>query len=305
MKNINRRFAAVLILIASPFFLYGQADSIPTDQEALRFFVVGDWGRNGQHNQKEVADQMGRTADYFKPEFIISTGDNFYCCGVAGTNDPQWDSSFENIYTAHSLHVPWMPVLGNHDYMGNTQAQIDYSSISRRWQMPARYYAVNAKGVTIIFLDTNPFIKSYHRVPGHPDIARQDTSAQLRWLDSTLAASQSKTKIVVGHHPLYSSGWHGNNKDVVEKILPRLEKYNVAIYFSGHDHHLEHIKTDGQKTHHIVSGAGSQLRAVKGKGKRSKFAKSVAGFAAVSIKEKDIKIYFVDEKGKVVYLIDL
>ena len=39
---------------------------------------VGDWGRNGGLNQTAVADAMAEKARSFKPEFVISVGDNFY-----------------------------------------------------------------------------------------------------------------------------------------------------------------------------------------------------------------------------------
>ena len=39
---------------------------------------VGDWGRLGQYNQTQVAALMGQKADVLQPDFVISTGDNFY-----------------------------------------------------------------------------------------------------------------------------------------------------------------------------------------------------------------------------------
>ena len=41
---------------------------------------------------------------------------------------------------------------------------------------------------------------------------------------------------------------------------PLLHRYGVQAYLAGHDHDLEHIHAPGQATHHIVSGAGSQVR---------------------------------------------
>jgi hypothetical protein len=39
---------------------------------------VGDWGREGNANQRRAADLMARVAACMPPKFVISTGDNFY-----------------------------------------------------------------------------------------------------------------------------------------------------------------------------------------------------------------------------------
>ncbi|MEO7992031.1 MAG: metallophosphoesterase, partial [Chryseolinea sp.] len=104
------------------------------------FLIVGDWGRNGQGDTQDVADWMGVAANQVNAKFVISTGDNFYCCGVASTEDYQWVSSFENVFRSHSLQIPWYVTLGNHDYQGNVQAQIDYGKKNQRWKMPDRYF---------------------------------------------------------------------------------------------------------------------------------------------------------------------
>jgi tartrate-resistant acid phosphatase type 5 len=60
----------------------------------LNFLVVGDWGRNGDSNQREVAVQMGKAAEGLASQCVISVGDNFYEDGVQSTSDPMWRSSF-------------------------------------------------------------------------------------------------------------------------------------------------------------------------------------------------------------------
>src|SRR5690348_16947023 len=64
-------------------------------KNALRFIVCGDWGRNGEDNQKGDAHTMGVVAKKTKAEYIISTGDNFYPNGVKSTRDYNWIASFE------------------------------------------------------------------------------------------------------------------------------------------------------------------------------------------------------------------
>ena len=73
-------------------------------EDAYHFYIIGDWGRQGEEGQQEVADMMAKAAKVIEPEFIISTGDNFYPNGVASVHDPVWKTSFEDVYHHFSLH---------------------------------------------------------------------------------------------------------------------------------------------------------------------------------------------------------
>lgn len=283
--------------------------NIPKD-DALNFYVIGDWGRYGGHHQADVATQMDEYAKQFDPEFIISTGDNFYTNGVASTQDPHWMLSFESIYAKGGITCPWYPVLGNHDYQGNAQAQIDYSKISRRWSFPSRYYTFVQKidkntKARFIFIDTNPFVEKYHKQNGkYGDLAKQDTTAQFRWLDSVLTSSKEEWKIVIGHHPVYSSSKkHGDQPELHRRLKPLMEKHGVDFYFCGHDHDLQHQKPEGSTIDYVVSGAGSETRDA-GTGPHTKFSRAISGFVAVSMTPKKAKLYFIDHTGRVIYKFD-
>lgn len=273
------------------------------DKNTLRFLVVGDWGRNGKYHQKDVAEQMNKTAEHFNPSFIISTGDNFYPNGVSSTTDDQWKTSFENIYTGNHLQCPWYIVLGNHDYRGTPQAEIDYTKKQGRWRMPARYYTTTEKiddstKVRFIFLDSNPLVIRNHSY--YSDMVKQDTVQQLRWLDSVLVNTKEQWKIVIAHHPLYSSNpRHGNSERLINLLKPKLEKYGVQLYLSGHDHDLQHQKPPGT-VDYLISGAGSQTRRSK-ENLTSKFSQQVSGFAALRLTADSLHLHFIDYTGNTIY----
>lgn len=46
------------------------------------FSQVGDWGRDGKHNQSLVASAMALKAATFQPDFIVSTGDKCVQGGI-------------------------------------------------------------------------------------------------------------------------------------------------------------------------------------------------------------------------------
>ena len=54
-----------------------------------------------------IFNQMGRIGEKLSPEFVISAGDNFYPTGLKGTDDPDFTTSFTNVYTAARLQIPW------------------------------------------------------------------------------------------------------------------------------------------------------------------------------------------------------
>src|ERR1700729_1241386 len=87
-------------------------------KKSLKFIVLGDWGRNGDYHQSDVAEEMNVISMKYGVDFYISTGDNFYDNGIRSVNDPLWTTSFENIYHGGALQRDWYVVLGNHDYHG-------------------------------------------------------------------------------------------------------------------------------------------------------------------------------------------
>ncbi|XVJ66288.1 MAG: acid phosphatase [Lacibacter sp.] len=281
----------------------------------LNFLVIGDWGRNGEYFQKEVAEQLGYAANQTDAEFIVTTGDNFYPNGVRSINDPQWQTSFENIYKAHALQVNWFVTLGNHDYRGNPDAQIQYSNISRRWNLPARYYSKTfsidddtANQVLMIFIDTDPFVKKYYKEEVYKEeVSKQDTAAQKAWLKNVLQnrASTIKWTIVVGHHPLYTGGKRlksADTKDILNSFGSLLEQNKVDAYICGHEHNLQYIKPSASYTHFFVSGAGSEARQdAQLHPDGGKLAVNDHGFMSFSFTAAEFLMQVINAQGKVLY----
>ena len=312
MNNIKKYkiyiFFSVIILAFISSSLFAQS---------INFIAIGDWGREGMYLQKETANTMGYYGGNNKTDFVITLGDNIYNTGVTGTDDPKWQTCFEQVYSAPSMvFIPWYATLGNHDYYGNVQAQIDYSSLSWRWEMPARYYAFEknlGEGISVLFvmIDTNPFLEGYRNMEKDgkydsfiDEINSQDPEIQLMWIDSVLSVSTAKWKIVAGHHPVFSGGEHGNTKELIEKLEPVLEKSNVDMYIAGHDHDIQYLKKSGSAVNYFISGAGSKLRET-GTMEYTLYAKSINGFLGVTVSAENIKATFVDYNGISLYNVEI
>ncbi len=285
--------------------------NIELTPKSLNFIVMGDWGRMGGFHQKSVAEQMGISAITANAKFFVSVGDNFYPNGVQSTQDHQWQSSFENIYTTVNLHEDWIVALGNHDYRGSIQAQIDYSKISRRWTMPAPYFdtliAINGKDLLhLIIMDTNPFVDKYQQSPEqYPDIRLQDTAQQMMWLKERLSLKNNniKWKMVVGHHPLYSGGKRKTSSETLafeKRFAKFFDDHKVDAFICGHEHDLQIIKPDNRYTTQFLSGAASEIRP-SGNTVGTKYAGAEPGFMLFSVLNNKLLVQVMKADGTVLY----
>lgn len=297
--------------LAEPQITHLESDDLTgqaalADSYSLHFMALGDWGRNGEYLQLEVGKQMGQWASAHRNNFVISVGDNFYPRGVISEHDPLWHYSFENVYTAHALQCDWYAVLGNHDYGADPDAQVRYGNVSRRWKMPARYYArevalgKEAAKVQFVMIDTNQILDDDDK----PRAARH-----LEWIRNTLrdASADVKWKIVVGHHPGYTVGPRIKNDDTLairSALTEIFNEYKVDVYLSGHEHSLQHLKPDGHP-HQFISGAGSELTQVKKGVDYSRFEASENGFLYFSMDSKRLNVKAISHAGKMLYETEL
>ncbi len=321
MRSTRTRSLVVAALffalaLAGQPLLFGESELVvPRDAEALAalddhftFLIAGDLGRNGYYHQKEVAEMMGEVAGLAGPEFVAVVGDTHHFLGVRSVHDPLWLTNFEWIYKHPELMIPWHAVLGNHEYRGTTQAVLDYGTVSRRWEMPDRYYALTEElsdgvEVLMLFIDTPPLIDKYRDDPVvHHDAGLQSMSRQLQWIDATLGASDARWKIVMGHHPVYA----GTTKDEIERsdlqerLQPLLDKHRVDIAVSGHIHNFQHIRVAGSDVDYFVNTSASQTRDVVHH-EGALFGSRDPGFTLCTVTESELIISFVNSKGQIIY----
>jgi tartrate-resistant acid phosphatase type 5 len=285
-------------------------EQINVPESGVKSMVIGDWGRKGHVNLKANAFMMNEVACRVSINFILTTGDNFYSNGVNNTDDSHWNRSFENIFTGECLTlIPWFPSLGNHDVRGNTDAQIAYSNESTRWNMPATYYDywVEEDSVSVHFIavDTSPFVDSYHDDPSNSQmdfhVSNADTTRQLAWLDSVLGSGTPDWTVVYGHHPVYAAeGRHGETEELIEKFVPIFDHHQLDVYFCGHNHSLELIKTD-TKTLYVTSGGGSNPQSRIENKPYNLFGVADAGFVLSSFAKDSLQLDFISKRGEVLY----
>lgn len=310
-----RQFIQTTLVVSSLLLCSLVNAQTPSEWKKLKgdinVFMVNDMGRNGYYDQKPIAELMGKIGETIGPKCIIAAGDIHHFNGVASVNDPLWMTNFEMIYSHPELMIDWFPILGNHEYRGNTQAVLDYGKISRRWVMPARYYTkvLHSGNATlrILFLDTTPLINRYRNENDiYPDASKQDRQAELDWIDETLKNAKEDWVICVGHHPIYADTGKDKEErtDMQKYLLPMLHKYsNVAIYACGHIHNFQHIKKTDDNIDYVVNSSASLSRKKVANIEGTIFCSNDDGFSIIAASKKELKMYMINNKGDVIHTI--
>ena len=306
-KNIITLFMALFVVTVS----FAQTpESWKTLEKPLNFYLANDLGRNGYYDQKPIAELMGNMAENVDIECVIAAGDVHHFEGVRSVNDPLWMTNYELIYSHPELMIPWYAILGNHEYRGNTQAVIDYSAVSARWNVPDRYYtfAMENNGVTVRFVmvDTAPLLDKYREdTEKYPDACKQDMNKQLAWIDSVLTAAKEDWVLVVGHHPIYAETGKDDSErlDLQKRLDSVLRKHkNVDMYLCGHIHNFQHIRKADSNIDYVVNTSGSLSRKVKPVD-GTKFCSGETGFSLISADKKELNLHMINKEGKVIYTV--
>jgi tartrate-resistant acid phosphatase type 5 len=273
--------------------LHGQQDMgrVVADQP-VRVVAFGDFG-TGDANQRAVARAIAARHAQQPFDFGITLGDNFYRCGVKSAQDPVWQTRWEDLYTP--LGIPFYASLGNHDYghpwiicpmhQASPEAEVERTKYSQSWRMPARYYTYTAGPARVFVIDTEGW-----------------SAAQREWLSAELRRTQGEPgvrwRIVYGHHPMYTSGVHLNERRIGalrRELVPLFRETAVDLYIAGHDHDLEHLRTGGVE-YLIAGGGGAKGRKVRHAEPESVFHATEYGFLELTMDEHTLSATFLDTK---------
>lgn len=258
------------------------------------FYAFGDWGDDTPDKKKTMAT-MTRYARKHPPNFIVPLGDNFYPSGVRSVRDPQWRETYLADSNSKELQCPWFAILGNHDYLGDPEAQIAFRD--HRWRMFSRYFFFERNGLFVLNIDTvglalfetSQFISASEMEK--KGLNQEYKNKQLAWIDHVLGASRAQWKVVCGHYPMYSQGEHGNTMELIECLEPLLRKHGVSVYLSGHDHSFQHVEKNG--IHYVVTGCFAKRGSLNGFRFRGSLIEP--GFTCVRIHGNQLTMSYVTE----------
>ena len=257
----------------------------PDRPAPARFAVIGDYGvgilaaGGAGQRQLRLARALERAVDHAGVRFVVSTGDNVYVGEedtVAGTggDDHDWYFSFYEPYRYVISRVPVYPSVGNHDSSDTEQADdreqladnlytdlrfADGAEVERASVDPGMFYRLRfGADLQLVAIDTTmaSSLDETHYVdhPEHrafleesfPD-GGDESSSDVRW------------RVPFSHHPPFCAGpHHGNMSTLIDRVVPLLQRSDVRVMFSGHEHNFQHARVDD--IDYVVSGAGGKVR---------------------------------------------
>lgn len=241
MSDLSLRAGIIIPLLLATLLAF-HAHTIAQPSQAVRFAVIGDYGWTGQA-EADVATLVNG----WNPQFVVTTGDNNYEDGSASTIDVnigqyyhQYISPYTGAYGAGDTVNRFFPSLGNHDWRTpGAQPYLNYFSLPGN----ERYYDVVAGSVQFFFLDSDTL---------EPD-GTSSSSIQAQWLQARLSTSTARWKIVIFHHPPYTSGTtHGPTA----RMQWPFRQWGVTAVLCGHEHIYERIVIDNVL--YIVNGLGGR-----------------------------------------------
>jgi len=252
---------------------------------AVRFAVIGDYG-SGRLAERQVADLVKS----WRPDLVITTGDNNYPSGSAATIDRRIGFYYQQfIYPYRGRYGTgaidginrFFPSLGNHDwYSDSARPYLDYFTLPGN----ERFYTFTRGPVQFFVLDSYPEDPDLHYVDARTSTA---TGRQGRWLRRQLAASTATWKIVYFHHPPYSSGTrHGS---ALWMRWP-FRQWGATAVIAGHEHNYERLVEGGMP--YFVNGSGGDERYAFGRPLPGSKVRFNADFGAMLVDADDGRITF-------------
>jgi len=295
----------------------GMAAPEVSDERAAELLMIGDWGYDRNHAaQSGVAEGMRkyREEHRLRTQALLMLGDNWYGALDGGVHSPRWQTQFEQMYPAEAFDCPAYAILGNHDYQhwpdSKVGAELEYANIGKtRWFMPARWYRFAfpeaSPLITFLALDSNmPFADGSATHGVNFTLTPQQQAEQLSWLESELERPRTTPFLaVMGHHPVYSDGPHGDHPVLMRDWDPLFRKYKVDLYLAGHDHDLQHLEFEGHPTSFFLSGGGgADLYDLKiDPSERGPYGQKIYGFSHLSVTPKQMMLRHLDSDGRILH----
>ena len=209
------------------------------ERKIVNFLVVGNTSAQEGVDTSEIKNTMAGSMSIYESDFLVHTG-NISSTGLSGDETVQFFEPYQRLLK----NMPLVVAIGEDEYGPDAKTADGKGFLAGHYKanhtMPwsagtPNYYYFDTANARIIVIDTNNLYGALQA----PKIDKQ--SPQYEWLKSTLAkAGADKWKIVIMHHPVYSSG---KTDDLLSAFLaPLFEAHQVKLVIQGHQGAYERTK---------------------------------------------------------------
>jgi acid phosphatase type 7 len=198
-------------------------------------------------NRPKACGMQGtaKVLEAIRPDAVLTLGDHQYPSGSLA----DFKDSYADTWGAYRDIT--FPVPGNHEY--ETGARGYFAYFGKRAGEPDKgYYSYDLGAWHMIALNSE-----CHQIGGCGA-----SDPQARWLRQDLGAHPRKCVLAYWHRPRFSSGPHGNDRDL-DALWRILARARADVVLAGHDHDYERFTpmnadgdADPQGVRQFVSGAG-------------------------------------------------
>ncbi len=226
----------------------GSFTTFPDSIQPFHFTVLGDTRTRHDFHQR-IVDRMIQE----DPLFVVNTGDLV----SRGNHMEDWEHFFR-INEQLTRHVPYFPVLGNHEQ--NSDNYYDFFSLPGN----ESYYFFSVGDALFVILDMDGpdydaplYLEGAQREAFWNKVSRKYFEEEKEWLENILALHEDAGYIFVFFHPTWYSI---KSSRVADAELRRefwgdiFERKGVTAVLNGHDHYYHHAEHGG--THYIVTAGG-------------------------------------------------
>ncbi len=274
-------FIIFISLIVIFIFLKQKAVILPNrnnnEMKQMSYPIViaaaGDIACNDERKEGECyQDKTAKLIVDKNPDIVLALGDLQYDSGLYNDFLTYYDKTW-GIFKNKTKPVP-----GNHDY-GTQKAKgyFDYfngmgSDSGQAGERDKGYYSFTKGNWKLLALNSNCWAMG----------GCDDSSAQYAFVKKELDKTKETCTIAYWHHPVFSSGPHGNDANM-RAIWRLLYEKNVEIVLNGHDHLYERFEKQNPSgdiekekgiQEFIVGTGGRNLYALKAKQQNSVFSDS-------------------------------
>jgi hypothetical protein len=273
-----------------------------TSQPGTSFTFVS-WGDT--KSGTSVLAALSNQAKKLNPAFTIYQGD-LENAGFTSSGIVVWKAALDGNTSNDTFGITF-PVRGNHDTSNVSGWQAYFTDAANATRIGARNYAELSKNLTYSFEYGNAIFIGIDVASDAPVI----TTAQITWLDNTLAAAETKQlthAFIFFHGPIYPVDSHTTcatrtcpTDTQIVNLVKVLNKHSiVSATFHGHEHIEAYVHMDSSRVPEIshpfeqfITGSAGAGPSTCSKTYRYDYCGAYAGFATITVSDRtfSVKIY--------------